>query len=92
MTAFLAGLLGLLLGTSAGWCIGYLGNPRIRVVVVGTPAADTAVIDDEEEAFKAKIRAQFDDLTANLDVPSDLDDGESPFGWRDPDDPRSNAA
>ena len=72
-------LLTALLALSVGWCWGHT-TARVRVRFVGArPADDQAAIDEAEERFIARIRADFAEITdsLHLDEPADPDDPRS---------------
>jgi hypothetical protein len=58
-------VLALLLGLTAGWCVGH-STARIRLVFIGaTPAQDEAAI-AADTAFMTEQRARFDAITAGF--------------------------
>lgn len=76
--------LAALLALSAGFTIGFRTRP-FTPPAPGCPCRDDA-------AFIAHERARFDDLVAQLDITSDLDHGDSPFGWFDSPERKDDAA
>ena len=80
MTTLLACTLTGTLCLSAGWCWGH-ATARIRHVRIpaGCHCRDQAAIDQAEERFIARLRADFAEITdsLHLDEPADPDDPRS---------------